>query len=87
MSVNAALITGFWKWVGKMVDILIVEDNAELCGLLCDFLRSEDYTVSTANSLSGNSLGSRTKNHSCRYSDILSSDCAEILALNHLLGK
>jgi DNA-binding response OmpR family regulator len=31
-----------------MVDILIVEDNEELCGLLCDFLRSEDYTVSTA---------------------------------------
>ncbi len=48
MSVNAVLITGFRKWVGKMVDILIVEDNEELCGLLCDFLRSEDYTVSTA---------------------------------------
>lgn len=32
----------------KMVDILIVEDNKELCGLLCDFLRLENYTVSTA---------------------------------------
>lgn len=31
-----------------MVDILIVEDNSELCGLLCDFLRAENYTVSTA---------------------------------------
>ncbi len=31
-----------------MVDILLVEDNAELCGLLCDFLRAENYTVSTA---------------------------------------
>lgn len=33
-----------------MVDILIVEDNRELCGLLCDFLRAEGYTVSTAES-------------------------------------
>ncbi|WP_164169320.1 response regulator transcription factor [Ruminococcus flavefaciens] len=31
-----------------MVDILIVEDNEELSGLLCEFLRAEDYTVSTA---------------------------------------
>ncbi|MBQ9898307.1 MAG: response regulator transcription factor [Ruminococcus sp.] len=31
-----------------MVDILIVEDNKELCGLLSEFLRAEDYTVSTA---------------------------------------
>jgi len=31
-----------------MVDILIVEDNKELCGLLCEFLRAEGYTVSTA---------------------------------------
>lgn len=31
-----------------MVDILIVEDNKELCGLLCDFLRMENYTVSIA---------------------------------------
>ncbi|MBQ5316130.1 MAG: response regulator transcription factor [Oscillospiraceae bacterium] len=31
-----------------MVDILIVEDNTELCTLLCDFLRAEGYTVSTA---------------------------------------
>ncbi|MCR4639428.1 response regulator transcription factor [Ruminococcus sp.] len=31
-----------------MTDVLIVEDNAELCGLLCDFLRAENYTVSTA---------------------------------------
>jgi DNA-binding response OmpR family regulator len=31
-----------------MTDILIVEDNAELSGLLCDFLRSENYTVSVA---------------------------------------
>lgn len=28
------------------MDILIVEDNKELAGLLCDFLRSEHYTVS-----------------------------------------
>jgi len=33
-----------------MVDILIVEDNEELCSLLCDFLRNENYTVSTAGS-------------------------------------
>ena len=31
-----------------MIDILIVEDNNELCGLLCDFLRLENYTVSVA---------------------------------------
>ena len=31
-----------------MVDILVVEDNKELCGLLCDFLRAENYTVSAA---------------------------------------
>jgi len=31
-----------------MVDILVVEDNKELCGLLCDFLRMENYTVSIA---------------------------------------
>ena len=31
-----------------MVDILIVEDNRELCGLLCEFLRTEGYLVSTA---------------------------------------
>ena len=31
-----------------MVDILIVEDNKELAGLLCDFLRAENYTVSVA---------------------------------------
>jgi len=30
------------------MDILIVEDNKELAGLLCDFLRRENYTVSTA---------------------------------------
>lgn len=33
-----------------MMDILIVEDNRELAGLLCDFLRSENYTVSVAES-------------------------------------
>ncbi len=33
-----------------MVDILIVEDNKELGGLLCDFLRAENYTVSVAES-------------------------------------
>lgn len=32
------------------VDILIVEDNKELAGLLCDFLRAEKYTVSVADS-------------------------------------
>ncbi len=31
-----------------MTDILIVEDNKELAGVLCDFLRAENYTVSTA---------------------------------------
>lgn len=31
-----------------MVDILIVEDNRELAGLLCDFLQAENYTVSIA---------------------------------------
>lgn len=29
-----------------MTDILIVEDNKELAGVLCDFLRAENYTVS-----------------------------------------
>lgn len=33
-----------------MTDILIVEDNKELGGLLCDFLRAENYTVSVAES-------------------------------------
>ena len=33
-----------------MVDILIVEDNSELCGLLCEFLRAEGYVVSSADS-------------------------------------
>lgn len=31
-----------------MTDILIVEDNKELAGVLCDFLRAENYTVSAA---------------------------------------
>lgn len=31
-----------------MIDILIVEDNEELAGVLCDFLRAEHYTVSVA---------------------------------------
>lgn len=31
-----------------MIDVLIVEDNKELAGLLCDFLRRENYTVSAA---------------------------------------
>lgn len=31
-----------------MVDILLVEDNNELSGLLCEFLRAENYTVSIA---------------------------------------
>ncbi len=31
-----------------MTDILIVEDNKELAGLLCDFLRAEGYIVSVA---------------------------------------
>lgn len=31
-----------------MIDILIVEDNQELAGMLCDFLRAEHYTVSVA---------------------------------------
>ncbi len=33
-----------------MIDILIVEDNSEIAGLLCDFLRMENYTVSVAES-------------------------------------
>lgn len=33
-----------------MVDILVVEDNKELCELLCDFLRAENYIVSCADS-------------------------------------
>lgn len=33
-----------------MIDILIVEDQKELAGLLCDFLRAENYTVSVAES-------------------------------------
>lgn len=33
-----------------MVDILIVEDNEEICNLLADFLRAENYTVSIAKS-------------------------------------
>ena len=31
-----------------MTDILIVEDNKELAGVLCDFLGAENYTVSVA---------------------------------------
>ncbi len=31
-----------------MVDILLVEDNEEICALLTDFLRTENYTVSIA---------------------------------------
>ncbi len=31
-----------------MVDVLIVEDNKELAGMLSDFLRAENYTVSIA---------------------------------------
>jgi len=42
------LITDLWNQGGKMTDILIVEDNKELAGLLCDFLRAENYTVSVA---------------------------------------
>ncbi len=30
------------------MDILVVEDNKELAGILCDFLRAEGYTVSAA---------------------------------------
>ena len=33
-----------------VMDILIIEDNRELAGLLCDFLRGENYTVSVAES-------------------------------------
>ncbi|GAB5081424.1 response regulator transcription factor [Hominimerdicola sp. 21CYCFAH17_S] len=33
-----------------MIDILIVEDNKEIAGLLCDFLRAENYTVSVCES-------------------------------------
>ena len=34
--------------VKVMLDILIVEDNKEIGGLLCDFLRKENYAVSVA---------------------------------------
>jgi len=33
-----------------MIDILVVEDNTEISGLLCDFLRAENFTVSAAES-------------------------------------
>ena len=33
-----------------MADILIVEDNRELSGLLCDFLKGERYSVAVAES-------------------------------------
>jgi len=33
-----------------MIDILVVEDNREISGLLCDFLRAEGYVVSAAES-------------------------------------
>lgn len=33
-----------------MTDILIVEDNKEIAGLLCDFLRADGYTVSVCES-------------------------------------
>lgn len=33
-----------------MIDILIVEDNTEISGLLCDFLRAEGFNVSAAES-------------------------------------
>ena len=33
-----------------MPDIIVVEDNAEIGNLLCDFLRKENYTVSLADS-------------------------------------
>lgn len=33
-----------------MVDILLIEDNSELSGLLCEFLRNEKYIVSVADS-------------------------------------
>ena len=33
-----------------MTDILIVEDDKELAGLLTDFLRDEGYTVSSVGS-------------------------------------
>jgi len=33
-----------------MIDILVVEDNAEIAGLLCDFLRAEGFTVTHADS-------------------------------------
>ena len=33
-----------------VMDILIIEDNKELSGLLCDFLRRENYMVSVAES-------------------------------------
>lgn len=44
-------MNGGWTAVpggNKLTDILIVEDNKELAGLLCDFLRAENYTVSAA---------------------------------------
>ena len=40
---------GLWKWVGNVVDILIVEDNIEICTLLSDFLKAEGYSVQIEN--------------------------------------
>lgn len=56
MTEKELSITGFLKWAGNtlekgesyMTDILLVEDNKELNGLLGDFLRAEQYTVSIA---------------------------------------
>ena len=38
----------YYETGGKMLDILIVEDNKEIGTLLCDFLRKENYVVSVA---------------------------------------
>jgi DNA-binding response OmpR family regulator len=43
--VNVCLTIGFWKWAGKMIDILIFEDDKELGVLLKKFLLNEGYTV------------------------------------------
>lgn len=56
MTEKKNLIHGLWIWDGNksekgekdMTDILLVEDNKELSGLLGDFLRAEKYTVSIA---------------------------------------
>lgn len=38
-------LIGLWKWVGKMFDILLVEDHTELNELMCAFLSKSGFSV------------------------------------------